>query len=169
MSRICKSMRKFVQTPIELEHESQMRLLKTQSHTSERRAYETDKDCQVKRKDRRPIRKGQKKRHGKPPPYHLEGGAGRKRVDGRAKNRSSATTAARGDEANYTIEKKKKNHTVLCHIRSGKSTQNAPGPEGGMICRTKKERTRKLAVPRPNLAARLPRPCLLYTSPSPRD
>ena len=33
----------------ELEHESKMRLLKTHSHTSERRGYEADKERQVKR------------------------------------------------------------------------------------------------------------------------
>ena len=33
----------------ELEHESNMRFLKTHSHTSERRGYEADKERQVKR------------------------------------------------------------------------------------------------------------------------
>ena len=145
MSRICKSMRKFVQTPIELEHESQMRLLKTQSRTSERRAYETDKDCQVKRKDRRPIRKGQKKRHGKPPPYHLEGGAGRKRVDGRTKNLGSATTGARGDEANYTTEKKKKSHSLVPHSEWQKYPE-CPRPREGVSAGRKRNEHEKHTV-----------------------
>ena len=38
-----------------------MRLLKTHSHTSERRGYEADKERQIKRKYRRPIRKEQRK------------------------------------------------------------------------------------------------------------
>ena len=42
----------------ELEHESQMRLLKTHSHTSERRGYKADKKRQEKGKERRHIRKG---------------------------------------------------------------------------------------------------------------
>ena len=64
----------------ELEHEAKMRLLKTHSHTSERRDYEADKKCQGKGKERRPIlrtiRKGQEKRQRKPPPYYLKGGGG---------------------------------------------------------------------------------------------
>ena len=59
----------------------------------------------------------------------------RKRVDGRAKTRSSATTAARRGEAKlYHRKEKQKSHTVLvlCYSRSGKNTQNAPtAPRGG--------------------------------------
>ena len=41
---------KFVETRFhELEHESKMRLLKTHSHTSERRDYEADKELQEKK------------------------------------------------------------------------------------------------------------------------
>ena len=59
----------------ELERESKTRLLKTHSHTSERRGYEADKEFQVKREERRPVRKGQKNVKEKPPPHHLEWGA----------------------------------------------------------------------------------------------
>ena len=78
----------------------------------------------------------------------------RKRVDGRAKNRSSATTAARGGEAKlYHRKGEKENHTVLCHNRSGRNTQNAPGPVGGRwIGRTKKKRTRKTYSPVPQFS-----------------
>ena len=53
-----------------------MRLLKTHSHTSERRGYEADKECQVKREWKEAYPKGTEKnaKKGKPPPYHLEGG-----------------------------------------------------------------------------------------------
>ena len=65
-----------------VEHKSKMRLLKAHPHTSGRRGYEAAKKRQVKREERRPIRKGQKKRHGKQPLlYHLEGGAGGNRVE----------------------------------------------------------------------------------------
>ena len=107
-----------------------MRLLKTRSRTSERRGYEADKTPQAKReiKEAYPQEAGKnvKENH-----RHTtwKGGAGRKRVDGKPKNRSSATPAARGDEAKYITEKEKKN-TVLCHSRSGKNTQKVPGPEG---------------------------------------
>ena len=37
-----------------------MRLLKTHSHISERRGYETGKEDQVKKKERRPTRIGEK-------------------------------------------------------------------------------------------------------------
>ena len=60
----------------EVEHESKMRLLKTHSHTSERRDYEADKERQEKRERKRPIDKGKETRERKPPPYHLKGGAG---------------------------------------------------------------------------------------------
>ena len=45
----------------ELEHEAKMRLLKTHSHTSERRDYEADKKCLAKVKERRPSREGREK------------------------------------------------------------------------------------------------------------
>ena len=80
----------------ELEHESEMRLLKTHCHTPERRGYEADQQHQEKKEIRRPIRKGQKNvkenhRHITP-----KGGALGEFVQGKAKNRSSATTSARG-------------------------------------------------------------------------
>ena len=50
MSRIRRNMGKIVETPIhELEHVPKMRLLKTHTHTSERRGYEADKERQEKR------------------------------------------------------------------------------------------------------------------------
>ena len=120
-----------------------MRLPKTHYNTSERRDDEADKERQKKGKERRPIRKGQEKRQGKPPPYHLKRGAEQKRVVGKAKT-EAATTLASGGEAKYTTEKEKtKSHTVLRHSRSGRSTQIAPGPDGEWIGRTKKKRTQK--------------------------
>ena len=47
---------KFVETRFhELEHESKMRLLKTHSHTSERRDYEDDKERQEKKGKKRDL------------------------------------------------------------------------------------------------------------------
>ena len=58
------------------------------------------------------------------------GGAGRKRADGRAKTQSSATTTARGGEANYTTEKEK-NHIVRATVGVAKLPRVPPCPEGG--------------------------------------
>ena len=61
-----------------------------------------------------------------------KGGAGRKRVDGKAKTQSSATTVARGGEAELFHRKGKRLYTVvLCYSRRGKITWSAPRPEGG--------------------------------------
>ena len=133
---------KFVEARFhELEHESKIRLLKTHSYTSERRDCEADKERQKNGEKRRPIRKEQEKRERKPPPYHLKGGAGLEHFDGKAENRSSATTLSRGAKRKYTTEKEKtKSHTVPCHSRSSQNTQIAPGSErGGSAGRERKK------------------------------
>ena len=63
----------------------------------------------------RPIRKGQEERQRKPPLPHLQGGVERECVDGNAKNRSSATTLARGGEAKLDRRKRehKKSHSPV--------------------------------------------------------
>ena len=106
---------KFVEARFhELEHESKIRLLKTHSYTSERRDCEADKERQKNGEKRRPIRKEQEKRERKPPPYHLKGGAGLEHFDGKAENRSSATTLSRATKRNYTTEKRnKKSHSPV--------------------------------------------------------
>ena len=75
-----------------------MRLPKTHSHTYERLGYEAEKERQVKKERKGPIRnRGKfqwKHRHDT-----WRGGAGRNRVDGKAKTQSSATAAARGSKA----------------------------------------------------------------------
>ena len=76
-----------------------MRLLKTHSHTSERRGYEADKERQVKRERKGPIRNGVKTLMKTTAMSTGGGRAGRKRVDGKAKTQSSVTTAASGGEA----------------------------------------------------------------------
>ena len=70
-----------------IEHGSEMRLLKTRSHTSRRRDYEVYRERKAKRKDERPLRNGQENRQRKPPPYNLKEGAGRECVDGKGKEK----------------------------------------------------------------------------------
>ena len=61
------------------------------------------------------MRKGQGKRQGKLPSYHLKGGAGRECVDGKAKNQSSTTNSAMGDEAKLYHRKRedKESHSSV--------------------------------------------------------
>ena len=72
------------------------------------------------------------------------GGAGRKRVDG-AKTQVAPQAQRGGASRNYTTKKEgEKSHCpiplVLYHSRSGKNTQNAPGPEvGGSAGRKRNE------------------------------
>ena len=76
-----------------------MLLLKTHSHTSERLGYEAEKERQVKRERKGAYPKRRENVNGNHRHVTWKGGARRKRVDGRAKTQSSATTAARGGEA----------------------------------------------------------------------
>ena len=116
---------KFLETRFhELEHESKMRLLKTHTHTSGRRGYEADKERQEKRE--RELKKT--------PPYHLKVGAGRECVDGKAGNRSSATTLARGGEAKlyHRLKENKKSHSSpVPQSRVAKIPRLPPAPIGG--------------------------------------
>ena len=77
-----------------------MRLLKTHSHNSERRGYEAEKERQAKigKKGSLSVKGGKdvKENHCR---ITWKGGCGAKTCQGKAKNRSSATTAARGDDA----------------------------------------------------------------------
>ena len=83
-------------------------------------------------KERRPIRQGQERYPRNPPRYHLQRGAGRECVDETAKNRSSATTLARGSEAKLDRRKKRTQEvTVLCHSQSSQNTQIALGYRAG--------------------------------------
>ena len=75
-----------------------MWLLKTHSHTSERRCHETDKERQVKRERKAAYPKRSKNANENHRHVTWSVGGG-KRIDGKAKTQSSATTAARGGEA----------------------------------------------------------------------
>ena len=76
-----------------------MRLLKSHSHTSERLGYEAENERQVKREKRGAYPKRRENVNGNHRHVTWKGGAGRKRVDGKAKTQSSVTTAASGGEA----------------------------------------------------------------------
>ena len=87
---------KFMETRFhELEHESKV-LLKTHSHTSERREYEAGKERQEKRQRKEAYPYGTGKTSKKITVISPERGVGRECVDSKAEIRSSATTLARG-------------------------------------------------------------------------
>ena len=131
---------------------------KTHSHTSERLGYEAEKERQVKRQRKGAHPKRREKRQRKPPPGHLErGGAGRKRVDGKAKTQRSATTAARGGEAKLYHQKGEKSHSPVPQS-AWQNYLERPPPRGGRSAGRKRNKHEKHIILCLNRAARLPRP-----------
>ena len=135
MSRIyMQKYGKFMETRFhELEHESKV-LLKTHSHTSERREYEAGKERKEKRQRKEAYPYGTGKTSKKITVISPERGVGRECVDSKAEIRSSATTLARGarrkrpgarTDADAKVPKAK-----LCSTERApeKSSQLAPVP-----------------------------------------
>ena len=115
----------------ELEHESKMGLFKTYSHTSERRGYEADKKRKGKGEIKEAFRKGQGKRQGKSPLYHLKGGTGREWVDANAKTKvAQPQRGGRGEVIPPT--KRKQGVTRSCAtVGVAKIPRRPPAPSGG--------------------------------------
>ena len=121
----------------EQEHESKTGLLKIHSRISERRGYESDKKLNKKWKERRPIRQGQEKRQGKPPPYHLKGGGRGENVSMEKRKTEVAPQPQRGRARQTTEKEKIRSHTALCHSRSSQIPSSPPAPSGWGIGGTK--------------------------------
>ena len=160
MSRICRNMGILCKPRFhELEHKSKMRLLKIHTHTCERRGYEAEKERQVKVKEKRPIRTGQKKRQGKPPPYHWRGGRVENVSTGKRNTEVAPQPQRGGARRHYTTEKEKKKHTQSCAtVAAVKAPRTPLAPRVGGSARRKGNEYEKPAVQCHNLAARLPRP-----------
>ena len=139
-----------------------MRLLKTHSHTSERRGYGADKERQVKRERSRPNRKGQKKRQGKPRPYHLEWGGGENVSTQEQKTEVAPQPQRGGGEAKVYHRKgtKKSSHSSPVPQQSEwpKIPRTPPTPREGGSAGRKRSEHEKTTVLCPNFAARLLRP-----------
>ena len=150
---------KFVETRFhELKHEPKMRLLKTHSHTSERRGYEADKKRQEKR-EKGGLSVGDRK-NGNENHCRItcKGGGRGEAVSTETRRpqvapRSSATTLTKGGAAKIISPKKEntKSHAVLYHSRSSQILQIAPGSGQGGNSRTKKKRARRTDCPVPQL------------------
>ena len=84
-------------------------------------------------------------------------GAGRKRVDGKAKTQSSATTAARGGEAKLYHRKGEKSQSPVPQS-AWKNYPERPPPRGGGLAGRKRNEHEKHVMLWLNRAARLPEP-----------
>ena len=107
-----------------------MGLLKTHSHTSERRDYEADKERQVKREIKEAYPKRRKNVDENNRHVNWKGERGENVSTEKRKPKVAPPPRRGGARRNYTTEKEK-NHIVLCHSRRGKITRNAPGTGGG--------------------------------------
>ena len=152
MSRICRSMGKFMETGFhELEHDWKMRLLKTPLNSE---ATNAEKKRQENGKERRPSRKGQGKRHRKPPPYHQQAGGDGAEMSRRKretpKYRYTAPTEGRRGEIRSSKKRTPKSHTaVLCHSRSKPDCPDPPSSKRWGVATTKNKRTRTAYGPVP--------------------
>ena len=104
-------------------------------------ATKPTRNAKKKRKERRSIHKGQEKRQGKPPPYHLKGGAGRECVDEKAKRGGARPR-------HHRKRKNKESHSPVPQSALQKYPDR-PRLRAGGIGRTKKERTRETDSPVP--------------------
>ena len=91
-----------------------MRLLKTHSHTSERRGYEAENKREKKKEERRPIRQGQEHHQAKSLPYHLQGRWGEDVSTEQRKPDEAPQPERGGARRNYTMEKRKQEVKQSC-------------------------------------------------------
>ena len=150
MSRICRIMGKFVETPVP-------RTRTCVEDAAPQNPLPHLWTARLRSRQGTPSKKGKKgslseterKRQWKPPPCHLEGGAARrKRADRKANTQSSAATAARGGEAKLHHRKGETSHSPVPQSAWQNYLEHPPAPRGG-VGRTKKKRTRKTYNPVP--------------------
>ena len=124
-----------------------MRLLKTHSHTSERRGYEADQAHNVKRERKEgPSVRDRKKRPGKPY-ITWKGGVGEKRDDEKTKPYSSATTAAKGGGGGIIPPKRNnKSHSPVAQSEWKNKHPERPRPEWERLAERKRNEHEKYTV-----------------------
>ena len=108
-----------------------MRFLKPTPTPLNGEATKPTRNAKQKGKARRPIHNGEKNVNENHRHITWKGGGRGENVSMKKRKPKVAPPPQRGGaRRDYTTEKEK-NHIVLFHSRSGKTTQNAPGPEGG--------------------------------------
>ena len=117
-------------------------------------AQKPTRSAKKKWKERKSIRKGQKKRQGKPRPYHLNGGTRRESVDRKAKTELAPQLWRGGVRRTYSTYYEKTK--VTQSYATGGSVQINPAPREG-VGRTKYNRAQKTDSPVPQFGGPITR------------